>query len=263
MSYKSRTRIAFIVLLIFTIDFFNVAHEGQQKIAQEYENEIRSFELSIADYQAKEDEYAQALKTIVNKLYEKEVYGIGGQATPKGENIATLYNTIMNTTVDFRNLLENVDNYFDERGEYISNVPSIWPLQFDPNIRITSGFGQRFSPLTGRIRFHEGIDIVSHGLKIPILATADGIVIKNWPAPDGYWRGHPIFGGMIKIQHANGFVTLYGHLSQTIVLKKEKVKQGQIIGYMGNTGISAGRHLHYEVSKDRELQNPIDYLRWD
>ena len=83
--------------------------------------------------------------------------------------------------------------------------------------------------------------------KTEIKAAADGIVVEHWPAPDGYYKGHPIYGGYIVLQHDNGTYTVYAHMSRTNVHTGDKVKQGQKIGVIGDTGIATGVHLHFEI----------------
>jgi murein DD-endopeptidase MepM/ murein hydrolase activator NlpD len=111
-------------------------------------------------------------------------------------------------------------------------------------------------------RDHKGIDI-SGTWRARILAIADGVVIDNYYPPDDKWKGHPVYGGMIRVLHADGRIVLYAHLSATYVNETTKrfVTQGQVIGRMGNTGISAGQHLHIEIHEPSgtELQ-PLKYI---
>jgi len=114
--------------------------------------------------------------------------------------------------------------------------------------RVSSGFGSRFHPILQRWRMHDGVDLAApYGS--PIVAAADGRV-----AAAG-WRGG--YGRAVAIQHAGGIETLYGHMSRIGVSPGEAVRQGQVIGYVGSTGLSTGPHLHYEVHKDGKLVNPL------
>lgn len=115
---------------------------------------------------------------------------------------------------------------------------------------VTSRFGHRQDPMGGEdFNFHKGVDIVGPS-NAPIKSVADGVVKVVWPAPDGYWRGHPTFGGMIVIEHDGGLWSLYGHLSETHVWEGDEVRRGQVIGRQGNTGVSTGEHLHFELMWD-------------
>lgn len=109
--------------------------------------------------------------------------------------------------------------------------------------RITSFYGRRLHPIKQVMEGHHGIDIAKSGT-VPILATASGTVSRV--QKDGTFG---TYGNMVTIKHANGWESLYGHLSRYIVKFGQTVKQGQIIGYMGNTGGSTGQHLHFELHK--------------
>ena len=117
---------------------------------------------------------------------------------------------------------------------------------------ISSYYGYRRDPFTGRRAFHSGIDIVGR-YGAPVRATADGVV---WRV--GYTRG---LGRYVKIKHKHGFMTVYGHLRKFVVKRGERVKKGDIIGYLGNTGRSTGPHLHYEVRRWGRSLNPLRFIR--
>jgi len=127
-------------------------------------------------------------------------------------------------------------------------APTLWPVMG----RITSSFGERLDPFNGEGAFHAGIDIAAQ-FGTPIRAPADGIVIKAGLG-DGYGRE-------IVINHGNGISTLYGHLSGFAVTAGERVRRGQVIGYLGDSGRSTGPHLHYEVRIHDAPVNPHKYLR--
>lgn len=131
---------------------------------------------------------------------------------------------------------------------YLAAKPSIWPVYG----RITSGFGFRRSPFSGRREFHAGLDIGAP-YKSPIRATGDGVVHYA-----GYKSG---YGFTIIIKHGYGFETLYGHSSRLKVRVGQKVKKGEVIAYVGNSGRSTGPHVHYEVHVNGKLVNPVKYLQ--
>ena len=113
--------------------------------------------------------------------------------------------------------------------------------------RVTSGFGARFHPILGYRRMHSGLDLAAtYGS--PIHAAADGrIVAAGW---------HGGYGRMVEIAHAGGIQTMYGHMSRIAAAAGTFVRQGQVIGYVGSTGLSTGPHLHYEVLKNGRPVNP-------
>jgi murein DD-endopeptidase MepM/ murein hydrolase activator NlpD len=121
----------------------------------------------------------------------------------------------------------------------------------DDAILITSGFGWRKGPFTGLKEFHKGLDISGRKGAI-IIATADGVVEKV-----GYNR---FKGKYIKIKHDQRFSTIYGHLLKYIVKPKQSVKRGQVIGYMGTSGMSTGYHVHYMVIDNNKKVNPYNFI---
>lgn len=130
---------------------------------------------------------------------------------------------------------------------YFSSIPNIKPLEGP----LTSGFGLRHHPLYGRQHFHHGVDIAARtGSRV--MATGDGIVSFA-----GYERG---YGQKIVISHGYGFTTLYAHLSKALVRQGQRVRRGEVIALSGNTGISTGPHLHYEVHKEGIRTDPTAYF---
>lgn len=145
--------------------------------------------------------------------------------------------------------LKTLVNIFDEKTVELAFMPSIKPT----NGYISSRYGFRDDPFTGKHAMHWGIDIVT-AKGNPVVATADGTVIKR-----GYDR---ISGYYIKISHPlTGYVTIYCHLLKEFKVKNgQKVKRGQMIGLVGSTGKSNAPHVHYEVQKDGDSKDPWDYL---
>ena len=124
----------------------------------------------------------------------------------------------------------------------------------------TSPFGYRISPFLGVEVWHEGLD-VSGVWRAQVVAVEAGTVVEHWPPPDGYWRGHATYGGMVVIEHDDGMRVLYAHLSWSRVHTGDRVTAGQVIGRMGATGKADGAHLHLEVmAPDGTLQNPALYI---
>jgi len=130
-----------------------------------------------------------------------------------------------------------------------------WPMQAG-DYYISSGYGMRDDPKRpGTIKFHSGTDLAADE-GIPILAAADGIVtVAN--STDAWGMG---WGLYIKVKHASGYETLYGHCSQIAVRQGEEVYKGQVIGYVGNTGNSTGPHLHFQVYHNGIVANPMTFF---
>jgi murein DD-endopeptidase MepM/ murein hydrolase activator NlpD len=118
--------------------------------------------------------------------------------------------------------------------------------------RVSSNIGYRIVGMEADI--HTGIDLVApKGSKIK--AIADGMVVVNYPPPNGYYKGHPIYGGLIIINHGNGIFSLYAHMSQTWRGGGQIVKLGDSIGIIGATGKAYGVHLHFEL-----IINPMYFI---
>ena len=149
-------------------------------------------------------------------------------------------------TVSFQEL----DQFFKNQKSFLQSTPSIWPTRG----WVTSGFGYRKSPFTGRREKHEGWDIGSRSGSA-IRATADGMV-----SVAGRERG---YGKLVEIDHGYGVLTRYGHNSKNLVKIGSRVKRGQIIALVGSTGRSTGPHLHYEILVNGVPTNPKNYILED
>ncbi len=138
-------------------------------------------------------------------------------------------------------------DYFDEHGKNVRGFLLRTPID---GARLTSGFGQRRHPILGYARAHQGVDFgAGHGT--PILAAGDGVVVKAQR-----WGG---YGNWLQIRHSGGWDTGYAHLSRYAkgVRPGVKVRQGQVVAYVGSTGMSTGPHLHYEVWQGGRRVNPV------
>jgi len=142
---------------------------------------------------------------------------------------------------------QQLDEYFKSQTSLLSSTPSVWPLRG----WVTSGFGFRKSPFTGLRERHEGIDIAAR-LGSPVRSTADGVVVVSG-------RGYG-YGKVVEVDHGYGLVTRYGHNSKHLVKVGDRVKRGQVVAEVGNTGRSTGPHLHYEVLLHGVPVNPNKYI---
>ena len=138
-----------------------------------------------------------------------------------------------------------------QKEKLLAAIPAIQPVKNEDLKRMASGFGYRSDPFTKVRKFHYGMDFTSP-TGTAIYATGDGVVLKADNSLSGY-------GNHIEINHGYGYVTLYAHLSQYNCKPGQKVKRGDIIGYVGSTGRSEAPHLHYEVIKNGEKVNPINF----
>jgi len=137
------------------------------------------------------------------------------------------------------------------QGEVLAEIPNLWPIKGGIG-HISMYYGQNENPFYGSWYLHKGLDISTFRQGDSIVATADGKV-----ANIGY---DPSYGNNIILEHKHGFFTRYAHLQSFRVQKGQKVQQGQIIGYLGNTGLTTGPHLHYEVHLGTETIDPLRFL---
>ncbi len=135
----------------------------------------------------------------------------------------------------------------------LREIPALVPLKFSriDNFRVSSGFGYRVHPVKGDISFHEGIDIPARN-GTPVYAVADGLVSRTV-------KHQKSLGNFVQLNHYNGFITYYGHLLRFIVQPGQRVKQGQVIGFVGESGRTTGNHLHYILIKNGKALDPYPF----
>jgi len=150
---------------------------------------------------------------------------------------------------------DKIKEYVTNKEKMLASRPAIQPILNKDLTRVASFFGIRIDPVYGYPKMHEGMDFTAPvGTKI--FATGDGKVIEAKRSRRGY-------GNLIIIDHGFSYTTRYAHLSKIFVKPGQKVKRGDVIGLVGNTGKSVGPHLHYEVRKNNKPVNPINYYFLD
>jgi len=143
--------------------------------------------------------------------------------------------------------LSELADFLEEQKLMLSSTPTIWPVKG----WISSGFGYRISPFTGRRVFHEGLDIATK-YNVPVKAAAKGIVVFA-----GRKAG---YGKTVIIDHGYGYITKYGHNNKLLVKAGDKVSKGDLISEVGSTGRSTGPHVHYEVLVNGIPVNPLKFI---
>jgi len=143
----------------------------------------------------------------------------------------------------------------EDKSELLEAIPAIQPVANEDLKRLASGFGMRLDPFTKAPKMHYGMDFTAD-IGTPVYATGDGTIIRADSKSSG-------FGRHIRIDHGYGYITIYAHLSEYDTRVGQKVKRGEIIGYVGNTGRSRGPHLHYEVHLNGERLNPVNFYYGD
>lgn len=147
--------------------------------------------------------------------------------------------------------LDEITVLAENKEKFLACIPAIQPVNNEDLTRMASGFGYRTDPFTKARKFHWGMDFTAPR-GTPVYATGDGIVKRADGSATGY-------GKHIRIDHGFGYVSLYAHLYKYNVRINQKVKRGDLIGFVGSTGRSEAPHLHYEIFKDGEKINPINF----
>ena len=175
--------------------------------------------------------------------------GIGGAVgTPAG------YDYVSDRLEDLSGRIASLDRQsvalertMREKSRLLASTPSIWPIRG----YLSSGFGQRNDPFTGEIERHYGVDLNAR-TGTPVRVTADGLVIET--------ASSPTYGKYVVVSHGFGAVTRYAHLSRIDVRRSQRLRRGQVLGLVGNTGRSRAPHLHYEVWINERAQDPLNYI---
>jgi len=147
--------------------------------------------------------------------------------------------------------LEEIALLAKEKEKLLAAIPAIQPINNEELTRMASGYGYRSDPFTKARKMHRGMDFTAPR-GTPIYASGDGKIKRADNNSSGY-------GKHIRIDHGYGYMSLYAHLSKYNVKRGQKVKRGDLIGFVGSTGRSEAPHLHYEVFKDKERINPINF----
>ena len=260
--------LTFFTLLIF-FQYFDSPKEKRLKgeinhLLSQYEiinNDLEKIELVLDDIQNRDDNIyrtifeADPIPTSIRKQ------GFGGVNRYKKLSGYSNSDLIINTSKKIDQLTKQLylqSKSFDEiielaknKSKMLASIPAIQPVANKDLKRMTSGYGYRIHPIYKTRKMHYGMDY-SAKVGTEIYATGDGVISKVKRSKRGY-------GNYVKINHGFGYETLYAHMSKYIVKKGQKVKRGEIIGYVGNTGISTAPHLHYEVRKDNKKINPVNF----
>ncbi len=147
--------------------------------------------------------------------------------------------------------IEEIGKLLSSRDALFSDIPSLWPIKGGIG-HVSQSFGQNRHPFSRQWYIHKGIDLSTYRSGDPVIATASGQVIMS--------DYDPAFGNYILLRHKHGFYTRYAHLLSQTVKRGDYVNQGDTIGHVGNTGISTGPHLHYEVHIGSEVVDPSKYF---
>jgi len=244
----------------------NLINENQElKLYYEFlEEEVTAINEMVADLQDRDD-------NLYRVIFESEPIpstirkaGFGGSERYKNikqkglkqekiilsvmEKVDQLKRKLYVQSVSYDELSETALN----KEEYWASIPAIQPIYNEELNNLASGFGIRLHPILKVRKMHNGIDF-SAPKGTPIYATGDGVVDLVQTEFGGY-------GKNIILDHGFGFTTRYAHMNDFNVKRGQKVKRGDCIGYVGNTGSSTAPHVHYEIMKDGKHVNPVHYF---
>ena len=266
--FLSSVLLSFFILLIF-YQFFDSPKEKKlkleiQNLTSQYEvidKNMKQVEIVLDEIQYRDDNIyrvifeADPIPTSIRKQ------GFGG--VNRYEKLLGLSNSelMINTSKKIDQLTKQLylqSKSFDEvidlaknKSNMLASIPAIQPVANKDLKRMASGYGYRIHPIYKTRKMHYGMDF-SAKTGTEIYSTGDGVVSKVKRSKRGY-------GNYVKINHGFGYETLYAHMSKYIVKKGQKVKRGEVIGFVGNSGISTAPHLQYEVRKDNKKINPVNF----
>ncbi len=217
---------------------------------QELKDQIVSVKSQLETLSQKLQELAELdaqIRIAANlELIPKDLRALGYGGGSENEISASVDNLIERAKFQEKSFRE-LKRYLDQQSSILQHTPSIWPVSGF----LSSAFGYRRSPFTGKNEFHEGIDIVAPA-GTAIRTTAGGRVRFS-----GYRAG---WGRVVEIDHGFGYVTFYGHCQSLKVKTGEKVNRGDIIATVGRTGSATGNHLHYGIKVAGNWTNPLNYI---
>lgn len=233
----------------------------------EFEYELMSNKLDTMDLVM--NEIAHRDDNIYRTIFEAEpisraerIAGIGGserfKRLNKIDNAEFIKSTALKLELIRRKMViqsksfDELSKLIENKEDILASIPAIQPVNNKDLERISSGFGFRIHPIYKVPKFHDGIDFTApKGTEV--FATADGTIIQADNHSSGY-------GNVIVIDHGYGYKTRYAHLNGFKARPGQKVKRGELIGYVGNSGLSTAPHLHYEVEKDDIKIDPINFF---
>ena len=214
-----------------------------REVNQDFETSVRDLTRQLADF---EDRTRQlAIVAGLDGLGLEQDPGIGGEdlLLPEQGRLGHL-----NDRADLLDRgLQSISAELAERLQLAAATPSISPVRG----LLTSSYGYRSDPVTGQRALHRAIDI-STSPGQPVKATAEGVVLRA--------RRNGRLGNSVDLSHGHGVVTRYGHLASYNVEPGQRVRRGEVIGFVGNTGRTTGFHLHYEVRVEGQPVNPLAYI---
>lgn len=230
-----------------------------------FQEQIRHLQQEMAELEKRDNDVYRAIfeatpipdsARVKEMEKDKEVAMVQGMGESQlvVDMTAQLNNLARRTAYQEKSYKE-IDGMLKNKEKLLASIPAIQPVSNKDLNRIASGFGYRIDPVYKVAKFHAGLDFAAPQ-GTPIYATADGVVKESNYNAGGY-------GNHVVINHGYGYETLYGHMYKIKARQGDRVKRGEVIGYVGSTGKSTGPHCHYEVHKSGERIDPVYYFSND
>jgi len=261
--------LAMILGFVVFSNFFETPSEKALKRELEFlrlnenlhDKRIKHFEVVLEDLQERDNNIYRTFFELNPIPEEQRIAGFGGVNRYKDlegyEDSKMVKDITKNMDVLSKRLvvqsksLDEIVRLAENKEELLEAIPAIQPVKNQDLTRMASGFGMRRDPFTKAWKKHRGMDFTAPK-GTPVYASGPGKIIRVDAGSSG-------FGKHIRIDHGFGYISLYAHLSKYNVRKGQKVKRGDIIGFVGNTGRSQAAHLHYEIHKNSVKVNPINF----
>ena len=255
LHYSSRLKDAYQVEVLETQN--RELHADMTSLEKEVETLRRQVAQNF-DFQKK----ARILANLDDVAEDVTQVGVGGPASDVAKAIASLdpatRNRLLGTRADIDKLIrqarlqkqdyETILEHLESTSHLIHTTPSLKPVNVG---FVSSRYGWRMDPITGRRTMHRGVDF-SARMGTPVMVTADGVVTFSGVLQT--------YGNVVEISHGSGFITRYGHLQRRLVQKGQRVTRGDVIGRVGSTGRSTFSHLHYEIEQEGERIDPLRFV---
>lgn len=259
--------------ILFSFIFFNKHAVASSAEIDRLYAENRQTMASLDELRDENNNLLQTAKRFQSSLSQSlKLLGIESETTStnsnlNGSDLNSLFSTeelaagSIRETADIRQLtsylegavqpIEQIGKMLETQNSLFSDIPSIWPVR-SPQLHVSMAFGPTIHPITGQWYIHKGIDLSTWRSGDPIYATANGQVVNV-----GYDSG---YGNNVVVKHKHGIYTRYAHMNTVHVQKGEFISQYKVIGTIGNTGVTTGPHLHYEVHIGSDVVDPMKYL---
>jgi len=270
LSHFSTALVFAAVILVLIYNFVDSPKEKAQKreiahLQLQYEilnDQLDKYTTVLKDLQERDDNIYRVIfeaEPIPSSVREAGIGGIDRYERLKGyTNSEIMIEThkkidkIMGQLYVQSKSLDEVFSMALNKEKMLASIPAIQPVSNKDLTRIASYFGYRMDPFYKVKKFHEGVDFTAP-IGIEIYASGNGVVTKAGRSRGGY-------GKHVILDHGYSYTTIYAHMSEILVKKGQKVKRGQVIGYVGSTGKSTAPHLHYEVRTNGRAINPIYFF---